>query len=186
MNFYKFTTFLPKINGCVHTSYFYFTWNWFVYVSTYICKFFLNLLHMYQNQWGTGIYVYLFFKVMVFNATFNNISVISWWSVLLVEETGVLRENHRPAPSHWPSLSHNVVSSLHGIQTHNISVIGTDYTGSTSCKSTYHHWCCGFKSRSGRGVQHYAIKFVSDLRQVGGFLRVLLRFPPPIKLTTKI
>jgi len=29
---------------------------------------------------------------MVFNATFNNISVTSWWSVLLVEETGVLRE----------------------------------------------------------------------------------------------
>jgi hypothetical protein len=27
------------------------------------------------------------FKVMVFNATFNNISVISWQSVLLVEET---------------------------------------------------------------------------------------------------
>ena len=26
---------------------------------------------------------------MVFNATFNNISVISWWSVLLVEETRV-------------------------------------------------------------------------------------------------
>jgi hypothetical protein len=37
---------------------------------------------------------------MVFNATFNNISVISWWSVLLVEETGVPRENHRPAASH--------------------------------------------------------------------------------------
>ena len=29
---------------------------------------------------------------------------------------------------------------------------------------------------------HYAIKFVSDLRQVGGFLSVL-RFPPQIKLT---
>jgi hypothetical protein len=27
------------------------------------------------------------------NATFNNISVISWRSVLLVEETGVLGEN---------------------------------------------------------------------------------------------
>jgi hypothetical protein len=26
--------------------------------------------------------------VMVFNTTFNNISVISWWQVLLVEETG--------------------------------------------------------------------------------------------------
>jgi len=31
---------------------------------------------------------------MVFSATFNNISVISWWSVLLGEETRVLRENH--------------------------------------------------------------------------------------------
>ena len=32
---------------------------------------------------------------MVFNAIFNNISVtsISWWSVLLVEETGVPGEN---------------------------------------------------------------------------------------------
>jgi predicted translin family RNA/ssDNA-binding protein len=31
----------------------------------------------------------------------------------------------------------------------------------------------------------YVMKFVSDLRQVGGFLR-LLQFPPPIKLTTPI
>jgi hypothetical protein len=30
---------------------------------------------------------------MVFNATFNNISVISWLSVLLVEEVGVPAEN---------------------------------------------------------------------------------------------
>ena len=28
-------------------------------------------------------------------------------------------------------------------------------------------------------IQHYVIKFVSDLRHVGGFLRVLW-FPPPI------
>jgi hypothetical protein len=34
-------------------------------------------------------------------------------------------------------------------------------------------------------IQHYVIKFVSDLRQVGGFLRVFL-FPPPIKLTATI
>jgi hypothetical protein len=46
---------------------------------------------------------------MVFNATFKNISVISWWSVLLVEETG---ENHQPVVSHWQTLSHNVVSSV--------------------------------------------------------------------------
>ena len=33
-------------------------------------------------------------RAMVFNVTFNNISVISWPSVLLVEETRVPRENH--------------------------------------------------------------------------------------------
>jgi len=47
----------------------------------------------------------------VFNATFNNISVISWWSGLLLEETGVPRENHWPVARHWQTLSHNVVSS---------------------------------------------------------------------------
>ena len=31
-------------------------------------------------------------------------------------------------------------------------------------------------------IQHYVVKFVSDLRQVGIFFRVI-RFPPPIKLT---
>jgi hypothetical protein len=46
--------------------------------------------------------------------------------------------------------------------------------------SAYHHWCCEFESRSGRGVQHYVIKFVSDLQQVSGFFWVLW-FPPPIK-----
>jgi len=34
-------------------------------------------------------------------------------------------------------------------------------------------------------IQHYMIKFVTDLRHVSGFLRVL-RFPPPIKLTAMI
>jgi len=45
--------------------------------------------------------------------------------------------------------------------------------------------CCEFESRSGRSVQHYVIKFVSDLRQFCGFLWVL-RFPPSIKLTATI
>jgi len=46
---------------------------------------------------------------------------------------------------------------------------------------------CEFETRSGEvySRQLYVIKFVSDLRQVGGFLRVL-RFPPPIKLTATI
>ena len=57
----------------------------------------------------TIIYLYLDFAVvsvclfvclMVFNATFNNISVKLWQSVLLVEETGRPGENHRPVASH--------------------------------------------------------------------------------------
>ena len=72
------------------------------------------------NKYSLGLEV----GGMVFNTTFNNISVISWQSVLLVEETRVPRENHRPAASHWQTLSHNVVSStprLIRIQTHNFS-----------------------------------------------------------------
>ena len=46
--------------------------------------------------------------VMVVNTTFNNISAMSWQSVLLVKETGIPRENHRPVIQ---TLSHNVVSS---------------------------------------------------------------------------
>jgi hypothetical protein len=42
--------------------------------------------------------------VMVFSATFNNISAISWGSVLLVGETGVLGENYRPATSQLQTL----------------------------------------------------------------------------------
>jgi hypothetical protein len=48
-------------------------------------------------------------RVMAFNATFINISVISWRSVLLVQDTGVPGENHRPVASHWQTLSHTVV-----------------------------------------------------------------------------
>ena len=40
-------------------------------------------------------------------------------------------------------------------------------------------------SNTTQAIQHYVIKFDNDLRQVGGFRRVL-RFPPPIKLTSTI
>ena len=68
--------------------------------------------------------VYFWGGVMVSNATFNNISVILWQSVLLVEETGVPGEYYRPAASHWQTLSHNIISStpcLSGIWTQNVS-----------------------------------------------------------------
>jgi hypothetical protein len=43
---------------------------------------------------GENVFIFLI------NATFNNISAVLWQSVLLVEETRVPRENHRPAASH--------------------------------------------------------------------------------------
>ena len=51
------------------------------------------------NNMVYGLWVYRV-RVMVFNATLNNISVISWRSVLLVEETRVPGENHRPGDRH--------------------------------------------------------------------------------------
>jgi hypothetical protein len=64
----------------------------------------------------------LFICLIVFNATFNNISVISWWSFLLVEKTVGLGENHRLVASHWQTLSHNVVHlALIEIRIHNIN-----------------------------------------------------------------
>jgi hypothetical protein len=42
----------------------------------------------------------VFIGFMVLNATFNNISVISWLSVLVVEKTGVPKENQQHATSH--------------------------------------------------------------------------------------
>ena len=61
-------------------------------------------------------------------------SVISWWSVLLVEETGVPRENHWPVASHWKTLSHNVVWRF---KLTTLVVLDTaDCTG--NCKCNYH------------------------------------------------
>ena len=51
---------------------------------------------------------------MVFNATLNNISVISWRSVLLMEETGVVEEKTTDLSQvtdklyHYPTLNLNI------------------------------------------------------------------------------
>ena len=52
----------------------------------------------------------LIYGDMVFNCTINNISVIPWRSVLLVEKTG---ENQRPVASHCQTLSHNAGEGSH-------------------------------------------------------------------------
>ena len=54
----------------------------------------------------------LWLGFMMLNATFNNISVILWRSVLLVEEIGLSEEKRRPVTSHWQTLSHYVVSKI--------------------------------------------------------------------------
>ena len=51
----------------------------------------LILTHDYLLKFTSNILMVWF---MVFNATFNNISVIMWRSVLLVEDTGISGENH--------------------------------------------------------------------------------------------
>ena len=61
---------------------------------------------------------------MEFNTTFNNISVISWWSVVLVEET-VVHEKTTDLSKATGKFYHIILYRLHlvmsGIQTHNVS-----------------------------------------------------------------
>ena len=76
---------------------------------------------------------------MVFIATFINISVITWWSILLVEEIGVTGENHQLVASHW-KLYHIMLYRLHLAWTEfeltTLVMISIDCTD--SCKSDYH------------------------------------------------
>jgi hypothetical protein len=94
----NFVSDLQQVSGCLRLK---ITNNLFHY------KTFMVILQVLFQYWW----------FMVLNATFNNISVISWQSVLLVDETGVPVDNHWPVASHWQSWSHNVVSSSLGSHT---------------------------------------------------------------------
>jgi hypothetical protein len=63
-----------------------------------------------------------FFRFMVFNSTFNNISVISWQFYWL-EETRIPVENDRPVASLLETLSHIVVSSTPQVEKQNTTKI---------------------------------------------------------------
>ena len=92
-----------------------------------------------SHEWGKTKIVIARARIMKLNATFNNISVISSQSVLLIAETEVLGENHRPAASHW-QLNHIMLYRVHlaraGFELTTCVVMGTDWID--SFKSNYH------------------------------------------------
>jgi hypothetical protein len=72
-----------------------------IYIFSFLCLVeFICYQFSFKRKWA---------RVIVLKATFNNIWVISWRSVLLVEEARVPGENYRLIASHWHTLSHNVV-----------------------------------------------------------------------------
>jgi hypothetical protein len=153
------------------------------------------------------------FRIVAFNATFNNISVISWPSVLLVViflmwyqaiisiisvfvwgnvvilifcDFNIVSYTTQEIPSYFHEMRNTMFSERKPKSVlENPSFCWRILAFLIFVTIAYNDWCCEFESRSGRGVQHYVIKFVRNLRQVGFFLRVLW-FPPQIKLTVTI
>jgi hypothetical protein len=105
---------------------------------------------------------------MVFNTSFNHILTISWQSVLLVE---VCQHEEAVLFLICTQLSDTYFLTLSGRLGRDRIVVGFTTT-----------YAMSITTNVVSSIQHYVIKFVSDLQQDAGFLQAL-RFPPPIKLT---
>ena len=109
--------------------------------------------------------VIIWFGFMVLNVTFNNISVISamsWLSVLLVEETAVPGENHRPVAYHI--MLYRVHLAWVGFDLKTLVVEDTDYTCSLN-KTTK-------RSRPRRPPSHGG-----DLKTQSNYFNLTIRNP---------
>jgi hypothetical protein len=69
-------------------------WPEKIHIEKYVAKIFI---YFDDVLWSSRLIDW----ILVLNATFSNISAISWRPVLVVEEAGVPGENHRPWASNW-------------------------------------------------------------------------------------
>ena len=79
-------------------------------------------MYILSHERSSCVYLFLqvvWFWFMVFKATFNNIQVILWRSVISMEETGVPGENQRSVASHLMLYRVHLVMSRD--RTHNFS-----------------------------------------------------------------
>jgi len=99
-----------------------------------------SLLALLWQQISGVCWGYLVGFGLVYKTTFNNISLISWRSVFLVEEDEVLENKtlacHQLLANFNTKSYNEYTSPWGGFELTTLVVIGTDCTGS---KSNYHH-----------------------------------------------
>ena len=91
-------------------------------------------IYIFMNPIANTNRLILFVCLMVFNATFNNILVISWWSVLSVEDPEKTTDLSQVTDNLYHIMLYTSPWSRFELTTS--VVIGTDCIG--SCKSNYH------------------------------------------------
>ena len=131
----------------------------------------LSLEYSYPSLNAFGFiarsYFNLFVNPCILSHTHGTGSEFSFQYLTILSNSAKLNRAHR-----WSSTVNHFVRRY----------LGGEYLWVISCELPTMNWSKN-PSNPYQAIQHYVIKFVSDFRQVGGFLREL-RFLPPIKLTT--